>query len=124
MDFVNNERVIAYVSEIIKLDEVAPYPSFGLSDDIAEAIDKFRLLSKEFYTRSTDRVRFKSTKIMTFDKVDMTYKPTGLYTPNMLRDILKKLDNRDRKDFINFYKSNWSDLLNEEYRKSKLITKQ
>jgi hypothetical protein len=41
----------------------------------------------------------------------MTYKTTGLFTPETLETIIKNLDADERKLFINFYKENWGHLL-------------
>lgn len=119
LDFVNNERVIAYISEIVKLDEIQAYPEFGKSKNQIEAIDNLRKLNKEYYTRRTDRVRFTSRKIIKFNPKTMTYETNELYSPEMLRQIIDKLDTEDRKKFIEFYKKNWAKQLEAEEKKAK-----
>ena len=119
LDFVNNERVIAYISEIVKLDEIQAYPEFGKSKNQVEAIDNLRKLNKEYYTRRTDRVRFTSRKIIKFNPKTMTYETNELYSPEMLRQIIDKLDTEDRKKFIEFYKKNWAKQLEAEEKKAK-----
>lgn len=111
LDFQKGQRVTAFISEIVKLDEIAPYPEVYNTDSVAEAIVQLTRIQKEYYTRSTDRVRFESRHVLEFDKEDMTYKTTGLFTPETLETIIKNLDPDERKLFINFYKENWGHLL-------------
>lgn len=114
LDFKKGQRCIAFISEITKLDEIAPYPEVKPTDDVAAAIVQLTRIQKEYYTRSTDRVRFKSRHIIEFNPETMTYEAKNLYTPDMLENILKKLDEEDRKGFIKFYRKNWSHLLGED----------
>lgn len=114
LDFCNNERVIAYISEIVKIDEIMPYPEFGKSSNTVEALDNMRALNKEYYTRSTDRVRFESRKIIRFNRETMSYETGDLYSPEMYRTIINKLDDNDREKFKAFYKANWAKQLEAE----------
>ena len=117
---IRKERVIAYISEIIKEDEVAPYPE--IQDLLKQAKDAlnaknvevlaqvmlaYTALTREYYTRTTDRVRFSSRKIIVFDKETMTYKPNDWYSPEAYERILSKLKPEDRAEFIKFYQDNW-----------------
>lgn len=120
LDFIKDQRVIAYISEIIKLDEISPYPTLrelwdkikkelpaGTSDEaIATCVSTE--MNREYYTRRTDRVRFESRKIIVFDPDDMTYKANEGYSPEALTSMLSKLQGKDRSDFIQFYKKNWA----------------
>lgn len=120
LDFVKGQRVIAYISEIIKLDEIASYPTISelwdkvraeLGSDISDeavAITVQTELNREYYTRRTDRVRFESKKIIVFDPDDMTYKANEGYSKQYLTDMLAHLQGEDRKGFIKFYKKNWA----------------
>jgi hypothetical protein len=49
----------------------------------------------------------------------MTYETNELYSPEMLRQIIDKLDSEDRKKFIEFYKKNWAKQLEAEEKKAK-----
>lgn len=113
LDFVKGERVIAYISEIEKLNEIAPYPELTRSGTVQEAIDQLAQLQREFYTRSTDRVRFKSHKIIVFNPNTMSYEPGETYSADALRRICSKLNAEDRKNFIEWYRKNWSDALSK-----------
>lgn len=111
LDFVKGERVVAFISEIVKLDEIAPYPELKKSATVQEAIDQMTMLQKEYYTRSTDRVRFKSRHIIEFNLETMTYEAKEGYSPEALRRICNKLKGQDRKDFIAWYRKNWAHTL-------------
>lgn len=111
LDFVKGERVVAFISEIVKLDEIAPYPDLKKSKTVQEAIDQMTMLQKEYYTRSTDRVRFNSRHIIEFNSETMTYEPKEGYSAEALRRICNKLKGQDRRDFIAWYREHWSHVL-------------
>lgn len=107
LDFVKGQRVVAYISEIVKLDEISPYPEIKECTDITSAINQMTKIQREYYTRSTDRVRFTSRHIIELNPETMTYEPKMLYTPETLYRMLNKLQGADRRAFINFYRKNW-----------------
>lgn len=111
LDFVKGERCIAYISEIVKLNEISPYPDIKKSQTVQEAIDQMTMIQREYYTRTTDRVRFKSKQIIAIDPEDMTYKAVEGYSPEALRRIVSKLKGQDRKEFIAWYRENWKHTL-------------
>lgn len=111
LDFCKGERVVAFISEIVKLNEIEPYPELSKSRDVVEAIDQLAGLQREYYTRSTDRVRFTSRHIIEFNPETMTYEAKEGYTPEALRSICTKLKGDDRKNFIAWYKKNWAHTL-------------
>lgn len=111
LDFVKGERVISYISEIVKLDELTPYPELSRSGNVVEAIDQLASLQREYYTRSTDRVRFTSRHVIEFNPETMSYETKDLYTNEALRRMLNKLKGEDRKNFIAWYRENWKEQL-------------
>lgn len=121
LDFKRDQRAIAFISEIVKLDEIAPYQEIRDVTDPTQALVQLTQLQREFYTRTTDRVRFESRHILEFDPEDMTYKPTNIYTPETLENILKKLDATERKMFIRFYRENWGHLIYKDYSNYKEV---
>ncbi len=121
LDFKRDQRTIAFISEIVKLDEIAPYQEIKDVTDPTQALVQLTQLQREFYTRTTDRVRFESRHILEFDPEDMTYKPTNIYTPETLENILKKLDATERKMFIRFYRENWGHLIYKDYSNYKEV---
>ena len=123
LDFVKGERVIAFISEIVKLNEIEPYPDIPalwdkvkaenptVKEDGALATLVVAELNKEYYTRTTDRVRFTSRHIIEFNPETMTYEAKEGYSTEALQRILSKLKGDDRKNFIAWYKKNWSHVL-------------
>lgn len=111
LDFKNGERVIAYISEIVKLDEIAPYPELKESQTVQEAIDQMCALQREYYTRTTDRVRFTSRHIIEFNPETMSYEAKDGYTAEALQRICSKLNAEDRKEFVQWYRKNWAHVL-------------
>ena len=114
LDFVKGERCIAYISEIIKLNEIAPYPDIKSSDTVPEAIDQLTMLQREYYTRRTDRERFESRQIIRINPDTMTYEAYQGYSPDAMRRILSKLKGEDRKEFVKWYRKNWSHTLTKK----------
>ena len=111
LDFVRGERCIAYISEIIKLNEIAPYPDIKPSDSIEEAIDQLTMIQREYYTRTTDRERFESRQIIRLNPDTMTYEAYEGYSPDALRRIVSKLKGEDKKNFVKWYRENWAHVL-------------
>ena len=123
LDFRRGERVVAFISEIIKLNEIEPYPTLQECFEQAKkelpsdaSYDTLiaganAILNREYYTRSTDRVRFASRHIIEFNDETMTYEAHEGYTPEALERILVKLRGDDRKNFIKWYRENWKHVL-------------
>ena len=107
LDFIEGVRRVEYISEIIKLDEIAPYPTLNVSETIPQAIDQLATLQREFYTRTTDRVQFTSRKVIVYDPKTNSYKTNENYTEETLTSILNKLTNEEKKEFITWYQKNW-----------------
>ena len=108
LDFVKGERVIAYISEIVKLSELEDYPELKKSENVVEAIDQLAYLQREYYTRRTDRKRFASRKVIIFNPETFTYQTNESYSPEALNRILSKLKGQEKLDFIKWYRENWS----------------
>lgn len=115
-----NERVIEYISQIIKINTTLAYPEM---DDLikqakvalkgedagalAEVFLAYSNLTREYYTRSTDRVAFTSRKIIEYNEETQCYEPREWYTPEMTQEILKKLPVDEKHNFMKFYRKYW-----------------
>ena len=126
----DKKRILKYISEIVKLDELEPYPEITdllqkskaiLKSEIDEDVKSsqlaqvwlaYTMLTKEYYTRTTDRVRFTSRKIIVFNAETMSYEPNEWYTEEMMKKMLYNLPESDRKEFLQFYLDNW---INKKY---------
>lgn len=123
MDFNNNnQRIIGYISYISKENELSAYPTLeeylgsakralsgdgGEVSEDAKATVALAMLQREYYTRTTDRVKFKSRKIMEYDEKTSAYVPREFYPPEVVRDMLVKMDYADQQAFMAFYRKYW-----------------
>lgn len=110
-DFHKKLRVVDYIEEIVKGDTIVPYQDIKVSSDVVSAIDQSTALNREFYQRTTDRVRYTSRKIIRFNHETNTYEPYEWYTPERFAIMLDKMPDEHKAGFIQFYKENWVPVL-------------
>ena len=106
-DFHKKLRVVDYIEEIVKGETIVPYQDIKVSSDVVSAIDQSTALNREFYQRTTDRVRYTSRKIIRFNHETNTYEPYEWYTPERFAIMLDKMPDEHKAGFIQFYKDNW-----------------
>lgn len=107
LDFVNGKRVIAYISQIIKESELKPYPLLDNSNNIVDAVDQLSGISREFFTRTTDRVKFTSRYIVKYNPTTKSYEPNDFFTYDKTAKMLSKFNDADKVAFVNYYKKYW-----------------
>lgn len=113
-------RYTQYISEIHKEATNAPYPEIEAvmkeardayavkdADKFGQAFLAYVSLTREYYTRSTDRVRFTSRKIVEFNKKTMTYEAKEWYSPEAMERFMRKLHGADKLGFLQFYYEYW-----------------
>lgn len=110
-DFHKKLRVVDYIEEIVKGETIIPYQDIKVSSDVVSAIDQSTALNREFYQRTTDRVRYTSRKIIRFNHETNTYEPYEWYTPERFAIMLDKMPDEHKAGFIQFYKENWVPVL-------------
>lgn len=110
-DFHKKLRVVDYIEEIVKGETVVPYQDIKVSSDVVSAIDQSTALNREFYQRTTDRVRYTSRKIIRFNHETNKYEPYEWYTPERFAIMLDKMPDEHKAGFIQFYKDNWVPVL-------------
>ena len=110
-DFHKKLRVVDYIEEIVKGETIVPYQDIKVSSDVVSAIDQSTALNREFYQRTTDRVRYTSRKIIRFNHDTNTYEPYEWYTPERFAIMLDKMPEEHKAGFIQFYKDNWVPVL-------------
>lgn len=110
-DFHKKLRVVDYIEEIVKGETIVPYQDIKVSNDVVSAIDQSTALNREFYQRTTDRVRYTSRKIIRFNHETNTYEPYEWYTPERFAIMLDKMPDEHKAGFIQFYKDNWVPVL-------------
>lgn len=116
----NGERVVEYISQIVKAETLAPYPEIekllgeardylkeDKPDELAKVFIAYMSLTREYYTRRTDRVKFTSRYIVKFNKDTMTYEPGEWYTPEIEASIISNLSEEDRVGFKAFHDRYW-----------------
>ncbi|MBQ2885830.1 MAG: hypothetical protein IJE43_19065 [Alphaproteobacteria bacterium] len=121
------ERILAYISQIIKEDTLQPYPEiesllekarmilYGCKDPdlqaerLSEVFLAYTMLTREFYSRTTDRAHYKSRRILEYDTKAGMYITKEWYTPDVMERMLHNLDDIKREQFIQFYVDNWVD---------------
>lgn len=110
-DFHKKLRVVDYIEEIVKGETIVPYQDIKVSSDVVSAIDQSTALNREFYQRTTDRVRYTSRKIIRFNHETNTYEPYEWYTPERFAIMLDKMPDEHKAGFIQLYKDNWVPVL-------------
>lgn len=102
MDFVDHNRVLAYISEIVKESELQSYPAIDMPANTTEAIYQQTVIDREYYTRRTDRIKFTSREIIKYDRDKQEYVPNDWFTDDMVRTMMNRLYPEDREAFVQF----------------------
>ena len=115
------QRPVEYISQIVKENTLQPYPRIqtlleraqralgnGDHEELAKTFMAYTMLTREYYTRTTDRISFTSRKIVTFNKDTWTYEPGDWYTEEVEYDIYSHLNEEDRERFKTFKKKWWN----------------
>lgn len=117
---IKEERVVKYISEIIKENEVSGYPEIkelveqarvcieaNDPSGLSEVLVAQMMLDREYYTRTTDRVKHSSRVIIEFNEETGEYLPKEWYTVETMQKIMTKLPQADRQGFVAFYRKYW-----------------
>lgn len=76
-------------------------------NELAEVAMAYSMLTREYYTRTTDRVSFESRKIIEYNEQTQSYEPRQWYTPEKTQEIMRKLPYEEKVKFIEFYNKYW-----------------
>lgn len=99
----DGKRYIERISEIIKLDEGVPYPDYLRSDPV----HSMNTITKEYYTRITDRQTFTTRDILKYDLATDTYTALDWFSPELTQYIMNCIPKDKRLDFSHFVQENW-----------------
>lgn len=99
----DGKRFIARVSEIIPLEEAVPYPEVD-KKDINVAMAE---ITREYYTRSTDRISFWTHELLVYDIENHEYKPVDRISPALESKIRLNLGSELCKKYDKFMYDNW-----------------
>lgn len=108
LDFHGKLRVVGYIEEIVKGEVIVPYPKVKKSSDLIEAIDQSTAMDREYYQRTTDRVRYDRREIVRFNKKTGAYEAADWYTPERFEAMLKKMPEHLVPEFLEFWRTNWA----------------
>lgn len=99
----DGKRYIERISEIIKLDEGIPYPDYSKKDPL----HSMNAITKEYYTRITDRQTFTTRDILKYDLATDTYVALEWFTPELTNYIMNCIPKDKRIGFARFVQENW-----------------
>ncbi|MCT4687537.1 ATPase, T2SS/T4P/T4SS family [Vallitalea sp.] len=99
----DGKRYIERISEIVKLDEGVPYPTYKKQDPV----HSMNAITKEYYTRITDRQTFTTRDILKYDLITNTYVALEWFTPELTRYIMNCIPKDKRISFSRFVQENW-----------------
>lgn len=99
----DGKRYIERISEIIKLDEGVPYPDYLRSDPV----HSMNAITKEYYTRITDRQTFTTRDVLKYDLSTDTYVALDWFSPELTHYIMNCIPKDKRLDFASFVQDNW-----------------
>lgn len=99
----DGKRYIERISEIVKLDEGVPYPNYKKQDPV----HSMNAITKEYYTRITDRQTFTTRDILKYDLATDTYVALEWFTPELTHYIMNCIPKDKRISFSRFVQENW-----------------
>ncbi|WP_027088409.1 hypothetical protein [Cohnella panacarvi] len=99
----DGRRYIERVSEIVKLDEYVPYPTY----DPGNAVHSMNRITQEYYERKTDRKTFATRDILRYNLETDTYEAEDWFTTELTQKMLSTMPPDRIKDFKSFILDNW-----------------
>ncbi|MEQ7052192.1 pilus assembly protein CpaF [Paenibacillus alvei] len=99
----DGRRYIERISEIVKLDVSVPYPDY----DKGDPVHSMNEITKEYYTRQTDRKTFTTRDILKYNLDTNTYETYDWFTTELTKKMLDVMPLDHVKDFKKFILDNW-----------------
>jgi len=99
----DGKRYIERITEIIQLEEGAPYPDY----DPNNPVDSMNRITKEYYERITDRVGFITRDILRYDLDTPTYIPVNRFSKQLEEKIRSNLGKELQAKFDYFMLKEW-----------------
>lgn len=99
----DGKRYIERITEIIQLEEGAPYPDY----DPNNPVDSMNRITKEYYERITDRVGFITRDILRYDLDTHTYIPVNRFSKQLEEKIRSNLRKELQAKFDYFMLKEW-----------------
>lgn len=99
----DGRRYIERISEIVKLEESVPYPEY----DEMNPTHSMNEITKEYYTRRTDRKSFTTRDILRFNLETNTYETLDWFTTELTEKMLSVMPADQVPEFKRFILDNW-----------------
>lgn len=99
----SGERYIDRISEIVPLEEGVEYPDY----DVDDPLHSMNRITKEYYTRQTDRQSFITRDILRYDDQTKTYYIVNRFSPQLETYIRKNLGSELKLEFDKFTLLEW-----------------
>lgn len=99
----DGRRYIERISEIVKLDVSVPYPDYNK----AEPVHSMNEITKEYYTRQTDRKSFETRDILKYNLETNTYETYDWFTTELTQKMLDVMPMDKIQEFKKFILDNW-----------------
>ena len=99
----DGKRYIERISEIVQLEEGIPYPDY----DPENPTDSMNLITKEYYTRQTDRVGFTTRIVLKYDVPTHTYYTADRFSEYLENRIKNALGKELSVNFEEFMLREW-----------------
>ncbi|MFC4302803.1 pilus assembly protein CpaF [Cohnella boryungensis] len=99
----DGRRYIERISEIVKLDVSVPYPEY----DSNNPVHSMNRITKEYYTRQTDRKSFETRDILKYNLDTDTYETYDWFTTELTQRMLEAMPPDKVQDFKSFILDNW-----------------
>lgn len=96
-------RYIERISEIVKLDLSVPYPDY----DRNNSVHSMNEITKEYYTRQTDRKSFTTRDILRYNLETDTYETIEWFSTDLTQKMLEVMPPDKIKDFKEFILEHW-----------------
>lgn len=99
----DGRRYIERISEIVRLDVSVPYPDYDKSDPLHSMNE----ITKEYYTRRTDRKSFTTRDILKYNLETNTYETCDWFTTELTQKMLDVMPLDQVAEFKKFILDNW-----------------
>ncbi|WP_138755936.1 Flp pilus assembly complex ATPase component TadA [Paenibacillus sinopodophylli] len=99
----DGRRYIERISEIVKLDVSVPYPDYD-KDNPTHSMNE---ITKEYYSRKTDRKTFTTRDILKYNLDTNTYETYDWFTTELTQKMLDVMPLDKIQDFKKFILDNW-----------------
>lgn len=97
-------RAPIYISQLIRVDSITEYPKIPTGDvSELDLMAYANILSREYYTRTTDRVKFTYRRLVELNQTTLTYEVGRAMTPDMLSRLLGNMSEEEDRVALSQY---------------------